>query len=240
MLGAMRFGAPEIEAAARRTIVENAQHVVKVVDFARLDEQNFIEFISSDEFCADEIDIFRACVKYCEIDNRPIEKLLPLIRFPLMKQQELVHDVYPTKLLSDAQMVQLFIHSIANASETQFSSKPRAGAPSAKYGKDEFVVDGEASLKPGVHRFAKFEIKPNGVLGCSGKAPLIIVAQKARIAGRVDLTGCGFDGGRATQVVNDGQAHQGHSIGAAPAESRNANAGGGGGGTVGNNYGSSV
>jgi hypothetical protein len=40
---------------------------MKHVDFARLDEESLILFISIDEFHADEIDIFEYCIQFGEI-----------------------------------------------------------------------------------------------------------------------------------------------------------------------------
>jgi hypothetical protein len=62
---------------------------VEHVDFSRLDEENFVSFISVDEFYADEIDIFKSCIRFGEIGDRDISKLLKFVRFPLITSIDL-------------------------------------------------------------------------------------------------------------------------------------------------------
>ncbi len=79
MVGAIGFGNESLEAKARETILIDANQVVNTIDFTRLDESNFVSFISNDEFDAKEINIFNACLKFAEIGNRSIDSLIPCV-----------------------------------------------------------------------------------------------------------------------------------------------------------------
>lgn len=67
-----------------------------------LHPKTVIKLFSSDNFCAEEIDIFNAIVKYLEVnslDDESYEKLVATVRLPLISWNDLIAYVWPSGLL---------------------------------------------------------------------------------------------------------------------------------------------
>ena len=67
-----------------------------------LSAKTLIQLLSSDEFCAEEIDIFKAVVKYMETNpeyNKDIcKQLISTVRLPLISWNDLIAYVWPSGL----------------------------------------------------------------------------------------------------------------------------------------------
>lgn len=104
-------------------IEENAQEVIKSAGFDNLPRERLKVLLSSDALSANEIDIFRAVLRWslCECkrqnlldvpENRRavLGDILPLIRFPTMTMEEVATYVSPSGVLSSEQLLEIFTY----------------------------------------------------------------------------------------------------------------------------------
>jgi BTB/POZ domain-containing protein 9 len=90
------------------SLINRCQLFLMHKGFKLLEQENFFTFsaktiinlFSSDEFCAEEIDIFKAVIKYLKInpdcDEKNCEKLISTVRLPLICWNDLIAYVWPS------------------------------------------------------------------------------------------------------------------------------------------------
>ncbi len=187
------------------------------------DEENFVSFIASDSFHARESDIL-ACMKYASIGNRSLDRIVPLVRFPLVSAHEI--EAMPAH---PKPKIQELLSTRVKVDSAEFATAPRSRLLSDflaghKFGNDDLIVDKALALESGTHRFRDVEVKRGAVLQCKGNV-LVILAKRIRIEGTIDLTGKGYRGG----VSKSAQGQQGCSASGEPQYLQEANSGGGAG-----------
>lgn len=133
----------EVRTIAYSFIEDKAKEVLKSDGFYNLSKDCVKQILSSGQLNIDEIEIFSACTSWsvaeCKrqnleesIDNKKniLEDLLPLVRFPVMKIDEIAQSIGPSQILSKSQVLQLFTY-LGNEKEKRsevnmdFNTEPR-------------------------------------------------------------------------------------------------------------------
>lgn len=113
----------EVKNVAYSFIEDEAKGVFKSEGFMKLNKECIKQILCSDQLNIDEIELFSACMLWCKaeckrreleetIDNKKyiLSDILPLIRFPVMKLEDIAKTINPSKILPKEQVLQLFTY----------------------------------------------------------------------------------------------------------------------------------
>ncbi|CAG7829888.1 unnamed protein product [Allacma fusca] len=117
----------------------NFKDLSKMGDFRAIDEEILIYLLQRDDLPLGELELFKIVLswaRYNMVENSKyseiLKNLIPLIRFPLMTAQEFATNVYPTQVLPQNDVIDLFLYFNSEGAERndvairiQFSAIPR-------------------------------------------------------------------------------------------------------------------
>ena len=84
-------------------MLNNGYKMLSNPSLMSLNSKTVIQLLSSDNFCAEEIDVFNSVVKYIQtndLDEETYQKLVATVRLPLISWNDLIAYVWPSGLPS--------------------------------------------------------------------------------------------------------------------------------------------
>lgn len=113
----------EVKVVALSYIEDEAKGVFKTTGFLNLNKECIKQILSSDQLNIDEIEVFSACMEWCKAECKRqkleettknkknlLQDILPLIRFPVMKIEDIASTINPSKILLREDILQLFTY----------------------------------------------------------------------------------------------------------------------------------
>lgn len=119
---AHRLQLRELLQACRRFIFEDPKSILQEEAFYDLSESEFLDVISLDTFCVDELEIFTAVERWCtrHPTHTDLSNIIHAIRLPLIDTKHLVTTVSDSGLVSEKLILDAIRHKECHAGGIRF------------------------------------------------------------------------------------------------------------------------